>query len=226
MRITLDEKQKEALQLTFGNGKLVPEFIGAGMENGTAFVRWEVTELDNAQPVGSMVKSFSKGHVVARFEMDRDELKEFRSMLISLQEVNSRLGGGIVLESTEDTETPQVMVAFEDDSPLAIMVVLSVIDQSIVALDMTDQADQYIHGLAKKVTDLTKQVNHLKHDIEYSNLRSDDKDYDKAIADLVKYREIFPPNEYPFEKLQAMKDFVGNMETKAKAFMDELMGDL
>lgn len=208
------------LVIDFGKGRAVPFFKGADVRDGRVIGRWAVVKLQQPQPIGTNVETFTKGDEVAEFEANNMELASMMETLNKMMEDPSKAYG--INMATADSDTT-VQFNFPEDSAMSIMILRSTIAQTIVAVDMIKQSTAQLDKFKAEIDDCKHALNKLRNANEYAKLKDDGEPYDKAIADLVKYRQIFPPDKFGWDELKMISK--ASKKAMALALVANLLGD-
>ena len=205
------------LVIEFGKGCVVPFFKGVEIINGQPMGKWSIVKLQNPQPIGTNVK-FTDGEEVADFRANAMELDSMMETLNKMMEDPSKAYGINMATLSSDTT---VQFNFPEDCTMSIMILRSVIAQTIVAVDMVKQSMAKLDGFQKEIDECKHTLNKLRNENEYAKLKDDGEPYDQAISDLVHFRRIFPPDVFDGNELEMISK--ASKTTMALACMAHLM---
>lgn len=207
------------LTIEFGKGLAVPFFKGVEIINGQPMGKWSVVKLQKPQPIGTNAK-FTDGDDLADFQANAMELNSMMETLNKMLEDPSKAYGINMATLGSDTT---VQFDFPEDCAMSIMILKSAIAQTIVAVDMVKQSTSKIDGLTKLVDECKHELNRLRNENEYAKLQESGEPYDQSIADLVKYRQIFPPDTFDWDELKMISK--ASKTAMALALVSNLLGD-
>lgn len=207
------------LVIDFGKGRAVPFFKGVEIINGQPMGKWSVAKLQNPQPIGTNAK-FTDGDEVADFQANAMELDSMTETLNKMLEDPSKAYGINMATLSSDTT---VQFNFPEDSAMSIMILKSAIAQTRVAVDMVKQSTAKLDGFQKEIDECKHTLNKLRNANEYAKLKDDGEPYDKAIADLVRFRQIFPPDTFGWDELEMISK--ASKTAMALALVSKLLGD-
>lgn len=208
------------LVINFGIGRAVPFFKTVDVTDEKVTGEWIIVTLDKAQPVGSYVKEFSRNDIATKFSATYLELETLHDTLEKML-LDPSVGRALTMTSADgETETKLVFPANE---PMSIMILKSAIAQTITAVDMIQQTRKVNDILKKELDDSKHELNKLRNENEYAKLKDDGEPYDQAISDLVRFRQIFPPDIFDWDELEMISQ--ASAKAMALACMAHLMGE-
>lgn len=208
------------LVINFGIGRAVPFFKTVDVTDEKVTGEWIIVTLDKAQPVGSYVKEFSSNDIATKFSATYLELETLHDTLEKML-LDPSVGRALTMTSADgETETKLVFPANE---PMSIMILKSAIAQTITAVDMIQQTRKVNDILKKELDDSKHELNKLRNENEYAKLKDDGEPYDQAISDLVRFRQIFPPDIFDWDELEMISQ--ASAKAMALACMAHLMGE-
>lgn len=213
---------EQRLNIVFGDGMYSPSFTQINVEDNVLTAEWVVYKLPARGVVGGAVSSLQNltpSDIVATFTMTQEDLVEMSATLSQIFDVTAVSETGLELD--EWSEHP-VTIKFGQDSEKAIMVVQNVIQNAMSGMAIASQSMSRINELASELDKAIHERNELAHQIEYLKLM-EEKPYDQAIADLAKYRAIFPPDVFAHAELVKLsKELV---KAKAEALEKVIGGE-
>lgn len=208
------------LTIEFGKGLAVPFFKGVDIRDGRIIGKWTVVKLHEPRPIGTNIEMFSAGDEVAEFEATYMELDSLVKTLNTMLE-NPATAYGINMATADSDNT--VQFNFPEDSAFSIYILKSAIMQTMVGIDMIKQSTAQIDEFKEEISDCKHELNKLRNANEYAKLKDDGEPYDKAIADLVRFRQIFPPDVFDWDELEMISK--ASAKAMALACLAHLMED-